>query len=73
MNFGECPYPDCEEILMVEVPERTPAYNFFDCEKCKRKIWYRFSRLDPMAYTVEDFEKQFEIDPINHTIVDKVK
>lgn len=68
MNFGECPYEDCNDLLMLKVPERTPAFALVECEGCKRSVWYRFSRIDPEAWTVLDFEKEHEIDEATRTI-----
>lgn len=71
MNFGECPYDDCDGFLMLETPDRTPAYAIVQCDKCNRDIWYRFSRLDPEAWTKEAFEAQHVIDEETHTITRK--
>ena len=61
MNFGDCPY--CNDLIgFFEVPERTPAYSIVKCESCGKDIWYRFSRIDPQAWTIEDFEKEFIIE-----------
>ena len=64
MNFGECPY--CNGMIMVSVPEQTPAYAKIKCDECGKDVWYKFSRLDPEAWTVEDFEA-------SHTICDETK
>lgn len=69
MNIGNCPYNDCDSALMLEVPERTPAYERLECDGCKREIWYRLSRIDPMAWTKEQFEKEHVIDREKKTIV----
>lgn len=68
MNIGECPYTGCDGLLTFEVPERTPAYVEAECETCKRPIWYRLSRIDPMAWTRADFEAAFVIDIEARTI-----
>ena len=61
MNFGDCPY--CNNFLgMFEVPDRTSCYSQVECESCGKLVWYRFSRIDPMSWTIEEFEEKFEID-----------
>jgi len=70
MNFGDCPY--CYDFIgFFEVPERTPAYSIVKCESCGKDIWYRFSRIDPQSWTIEDFEKEFIIDTENKKIVER--
>jgi len=73
MNIGDCPYDDCTAILMVEVPERTPAYAIVQCDECHRDVWYRLSRIDPQAWTPEDFLAQHDIDHETKTIKPKVR
>lgn len=74
MNFGDCPYDDCNGFLgMFEVPERTPAYAPTECPECGRTVWYKFSRLDPMAYTEESFLADHDIDWENHIITEKAR
>src|SRR5436309_110390 len=68
MNHGDCPYDDCKGTLCLAVPERTPAYVLTECRTCKRKVWYRLSRLDPEAWTQEAFEAEHEIDLVARTI-----
>ena len=61
MNFGDCPY--CDGFMgMFEVPDRTPAYAIVQCGECGKDVWYKFSRIDPQSWTVEDFEEEFNID-----------
>ena len=67
MNLGDCPY--CNEFLgLFEVPEKAPCYSVVNCQACRKDVWYRHSRIDPMAWTVEDFEKEFTIDYENNKI-----
>ncbi len=68
MNFGDCPYDGCKGMLMLEVPERTPAYAIVQCPECARDVWYRFSRVDPEAWTPEQFEAEHIIDEATRTI-----
>ena len=69
MNFGNCPYDDCDGVLLLSVPESTPAYAMVQCEDCMRDVWYRFSRFDPEAWTPENFEAEHIIDAEARTIV----
>jgi transcription elongation factor Elf1 len=72
MNFGDCPY--CNKFTgFFKVPDKTPCYAKVKCESCGKEIWYRFSRIDPMSWTIEDFEKEFDIDYENNKIEPKVK
>lgn len=68
MNFGDCPYDNCDGLLTVAVPEKTPAYVQIECPTCKRPVWYRISRFDPMAWTKEEFEREHVIDYDTNTI-----
>jgi hypothetical protein len=71
MNFGDCPYTGCDGVFMLIVPERTPAYARVTCDACARPVWYRFSRVDPMAWTEEDFLTAHTIDTEKKTITEK--
>ena len=62
MNLGNCPYDDCDGFMMLEVPERTPCYAEVDCDDCGRVVWYRFSRIDPEAWTEAGFLATHGID-----------
>ena len=67
MNFGACPY--CDKFIgMFEVPDETPAFAKVQCERCGKDVWYRFSRIDPQAWRIEDFEREFTVDEATHTI-----
>lgn len=68
MNIGECPHADCKCVLALEVPARTPAYAIVQCDHCGRDVWYRFSRVDPEAWTPEQFEAEHIIDDAAKTI-----
>lgn len=71
MNFGDCPY--CGDFIgFLAVPEKTPAYAKVTCESCGKEIWYRLSRVDPKSWTIEDFEKESDIDEINKRVVKKL-
>jgi hypothetical protein len=73
MNIGECPHDDCAGMLALEVPARTPAYAMLQCSECGRDIWYRFSRVDPEAWTREQFEAEHVIDEAAKTIVPRAQ
>ena len=63
MNFGECPYEDCNEQLdWLSVPEQSPVFYKDSCPKCQRVVWRKLSRLDPEALTVEQFQHQYVVD-----------
>lgn len=68
MNIGNCPYPDCEGMIALEVPERTPVYELVQCSACKRDVWYRLARVDPEAWTREQFEAEHIIDDVTKSI-----
>ena len=72
MNFGHCPY--CDQFMgMFPVPDVTPVYAIVQCERCGKDTWYRFSRLDPQCWTIEDFEEAFTIDEEARTITPKAE
>jgi hypothetical protein len=72
MNIGDCPYDDCQGTLAIDTPDRTPAYALVQCDHCGRDIWYRFSRVDPKAWTLEQFEAEHVVDEVTMTIVPRV-
>lgn len=62
MNFGNCPYEDCDGTLWLELPDRPlPCMCKHVCETCGRDVWYKLSRVDPEAFTVEEFDKTFVV------------
>lgn len=70
MNLGDCPY--CDDFIgFLKVPDKCPAYAIVQCESCGKDIWYRFSRINPMAWTIEDFEKEFIIEKENRRITER--
>jgi len=70
MNFGDCPY--CNDFTgFFKVPKKTPCYGKVECESCGKEIWYKFSRIAPESWTIEDFEKEFNVDHINRKISPK--
>ena len=61
MNIGQCPY-DCGATIVMEVPAVTPVYTLTSCPNCLRLVWYRLSRIDPMAWTEEEFLLTHKVD-----------
>lgn len=59
MIFGS--YPCCDESLMIEEPERTPAFAQEACPHCGEVVWHYLSRLQPISWTNADFETLFEV------------
>ena len=62
MNFGDCPYDDCDGYLALAVPEHCPAFIRTTCPDCKRPVWYRLSRVAPNAWTPEEFAALYTVD-----------
>jgi len=60
MILGECPY--CDEHMMLACPEKTPVFAFHDCEECGKKIWTKFSCIDPMSWTEKGFLEEYDVD-----------
>jgi hypothetical protein len=54
MIFGECPY--CSEPFTIGVPDKTPVFCKYTCEKCDRWFWEYLSRIDPRSYLPEEVE-----------------
>jgi hypothetical protein len=72
MNYGGCPYDDCNHLLMFELPDKPlPVVMPLTCDGCGRRIWYKFSRVDPMAWTDEGFREEWEIDEETKSIKKK--
>lgn len=55
-------YPCCNGTLTIAVPEKTPVWFSEECPHCGVAVWHRVSRVDPELWTVEEFEKIFDID-----------
>lgn len=63
MNYGRCPYDDCKGLLWEAIPDAPlPAFAKVQCEDCERPVWYKFSRLDPEAFTPAEFEALYIVD-----------
>lgn len=59
-QIGGCPY--CGHSGMWGTPEQTPAFARTTCEGCHKRFWLELSRIDPKAWTIEDFEAAHDID-----------
>ena len=69
MMFGGCPYEDCEHTACRYLPDLPlPQFSQETCDGCGRTVWVLYSRVDPMVYTKEGFEAEFEHDPVKKTI-----
>jgi hypothetical protein len=67
MIIGECPYDDCDDVHFISIAEKCPAVSDHVCDKCKRIYYIYHSRVDPGAFTEEDFKKHFIIDKAEMT------
>lgn len=68
--MGDCPYPDCDGTVWEALPEgRLPVFAEHTCETCKRVVWTKFSRIDPMSWTKDDFFKEFRVDLETKTVI----
>ena len=68
MNTGACPY--CDRLMgFFLLPDcDLPVFHIVKCEQCGEDVWYKFSRVDPQAWTVAAFHEQFEVDDEAMTI-----
>lgn len=71
MIFGDCPYEDCDSTHALGSPDHTPAFGKETCETCKREFWLYYSRFEPQAYTLEEFNKKFEVDEETKSIKER--
>ena len=72
MIFGECPYNDCNQSMMNHITNSLPTFQKLTCEKCGRVIWLYHSRIEPIAYTEEDFLEKYDLDEETKSIRNKV-
>lgn len=61
MIFGECPYEDCDEPFTTFMAECTPVFEKIKCEKCGRFFMELHSRIQPEGFTMDDFNKKYEV------------
>ena len=60
MIVGECPY-ECGGGHCVPLSQPI-SFTKHECETCGKTFWIKHSRIEPEAYTDEDFNKDFYID-----------
>jgi hypothetical protein len=68
MIFGECPYDDCGASFITFMAEQAPVFEKLKCEKCGRFFMEYHSRIEPIGYTMEDFNNEFEVDEATKSI-----
>lgn len=69
MNFGECPYKDCDGALeWLSVPEQAPVFYKDFCQKCQRVVWRKLSRIEPEALTTAQFQRQYVVDELTKQV-----
>ena len=54
MIFGECPY--CDEMISTPIADTCPAMSKETCDSCGKQYWLKHSRLNPVAYPMEEIE-----------------
>jgi hypothetical protein len=69
MIIGECPY--CDKPQMNCCPDVMPVFGKVTCQDCDEQYWLLYSRIDPIAYTREGFEREYIVDEEAKTIVDR--
>lgn len=75
MIIGKCPYEDCDNMLMTAFSHldiRCPKFVKVECDKCNRMHWLYVSRVNPDRYTLEEFDKKFEVDEETKSISERV-
>jgi hypothetical protein len=67
MIFGDCPY--CDAMVCNSMTKQSPAFFESVCEHCGKTYWVYATRLgECLAYTQEDFDKEYIKDVANKTI-----
>jgi len=69
MIIGECPY--CDAVMWNQCADVTPAFEKVVCSECRETVWLYHSKLDPIAYTEEDFFDKFLVDEDTKIIKEK--
>lgn len=60
MIMGACPY--CDQHMMNPIAGLPlPRFQKIKTECCGKTIWLLHSRVDPKAYTDEDFREEYEV------------
>ena len=71
MIFGECPY--CNEPMFNSLWNgQLPAFQRLIVSCCNKPVWLKHSRIDPVAYSEENFLKEYKVNKETHE-VEKVK
>jgi hypothetical protein len=60
MIIGDCPY--CEETMINYMPDDSPMFQKIKCGHCGSIVWLLCSRIESIAYTINDFLELFEVD-----------
>ena len=66
MIFGTTPC--CDEALVLDTPDKTPAWGSGPCKHCGALLWHYLSRIEPASYTEEDFLANFIVDHDARTV-----
>ncbi len=66
MIIGGCPY--CDEFMSNPIVQKPPQVQKIIMSCCGNTVWLWHSRINPKAYTNEQFLKDFEIDEQTKTI-----
>lgn len=69
MIIGDCPYDDCDELLMIPI---AAGFERHACDGCGRIMWTRHSRLDPWSMTEAEFLANYDVDQETKRVTPKV-
>jgi len=67
MIIGECPY--CGAVMWNQCAEVGGVFEKVVCSECRETVWLYHSRLDPIAYTEEDFNSKYSVDEETKSIL----
>ncbi len=71
MIFGS--YPCCNAPLALTLPDKKlPVIGWENCPECKVKVWHQYSRIDPMSWTDDEFQKLYIVNEEDYSIKKKV-
>jgi hypothetical protein len=68
MIIGDCPYENCDNTHMIPIADNCPKFAMYTCEACGRAYWLLHSRIDPQAFTHEEFHSKYEVDETSRQI-----
>jgi len=72
MILGTCPYPNCDQFMANPIADLPlPQYERLRCEHCGRVVWLKHSRIDPEAWTDEDFREAHDVDDETKAVTPK--